>query len=767
MARRAARIATLLAAGLAAAFLALDAIFPFPYAALRPPPARVVRDRAGEPLRVFLPPDGRLRYAVRAGDVSPAARRALIASEDRWFGRHPGVNPLAVLRAAWSNLRAGRVVSGASTIPMQVARLVEPRPRTLGAKCIEAFRAVQLTLHAGDEAAFEAYLNLAPYGGNLEGIAAASEAYFGKPPRELSLAEAALLTALPRSPNAYDPVRRPKAARAARDRVLLRLAAQGDFPRSEAAEALSRPLPTARRRPAFAAPHFAQMAADATPGAPEVRTTLDRETQRIAEATVRARARGLREIGIDNAAAVVLDLRGRAVRAMAGSAGFFERAYDGEVNLATARRSPGSTLKPFLYAMAIDRGAIAPETRLLDVPTSYGGYVAENYDDRYRGLVTAREALVHSLNAPAVRLLAGVGLRDFHRLLLRGGLATLDRPTAEYGLPLILGAGETTLLDLTNLYATLAEGGLHRPVRFLEEAPGAPERLFSAEAARLVSEILQDVRRPDMPEAWRLARDAPAAAWKTGTSYGHRDAWAVGFSGEHAIGVWVGNPDGRGRKGISGSEHAAPILFDLFRALEPGGAPPRIDAPRLGTRSLCALSRALATPDCPSRVEARVVEGATRLKPCDWHRRVLVDAATGAPLAPKCVGKRPARAEVETVLPAELVAWRIAEGEPPAERTAPLSECEGAAAAEGPRIVSPEAATPYRIRRGAPLGDQGIRLAAQAPAGAARLFWYQDGVLVASGAPGAALFVAPERGAHRIAVVDEAGRSDAVRYTVE
>ena len=760
------------------AFLLLDRLYPFPYAALRRPPAVVVEAADGTPLRFFLPADERWRLPLPLAEMGPDLPRAVVAAEDRRFGHHPGVDPLAIVRAAWQDLRAGRVVSGASTLPMQLARLADPAPRTLASKLREGFRALQLTWHRRPGELLADYLNLAPYGGNLEGVGAAAWFYFGKRPQQLSPGEIALLVALPRSPRRFDPTVDAAAARAARDRVLERLGAAGVFTRDQVSDARRQPVPTRRRPPPFAAPHFTRFAAERAAGATRIRTTLDRRLQGQAEAQVARRIDGLRAKGIGNAAVVVMENSTRAVRALIGSAGFGESAFSGQVNGALARRSPGSALKPFLYALAFDRGELLPDGYLLDVPTDFAGYVARNYDGLYRGRVTAREALVHSLNAPAVRLLADVGLDDFHRLLLRGGLTTLDRPPESYGLPLILGAGEVTLLDLTNLYATLAEGGRHRPAVWRRDAgggegskrrrPTVPDPLFSAEAAWLVTDILTDLRRPDLPASWDLARGVPAVAWKTGTSFGHRDAWALGFSARLTIGVWVGNFDGRAVEGISGSEDAGPLLFDLFRALDPGGAGPRRPAALdVAPIEVCALSHQLPGPFCPQRITIPALPGRSRPGICTLHRRALVDAVDGSLLAGDCVGRRPHRWALLRVDPPELVAWWRAAGQPVPELPRTSPGCSGVAAGTPPSIVSPDAATPYRIRRDAPLGDQRIPLTARADAGSRRLYWYQDGLLVASAPPSDLLFVTPSPGVHRLVVTDDSGRSDGLTYRVE
>lgn len=769
-ARRRAAVALAALLGPWCAFLIADAVDPLPRQALEPAPARLVTAHDGRPLRIFLPEDGRYRLPASLEEISPAMLRTIVASEDRWFRWHPGVNPLAVVRATLANLRAGEVVSGASTITMQIARLIEPKPRTLGGKLHEAFRALQLEWHHDKEALLETYLNLTPYGGNLQGVGAAAWFYFGKRPAQLSLGEAALLTVIPRSPVRYDPVRAPERAERARRLVIDQLHDRGAIDAEERADALLQPLPDRVRPAPFEAPHMARLAAVRAPrGRAEVRSTLDLDLQRTVAARAGAYIETLRRQGIGNVAVVVEEIETRAVRALVGSDDFFDVAHGGQLNAAVAERSPGSTLKPFLYALAIDRGLIVPDSWVLDVPTDFSGYVAENYDGEYRGRVTASTALAQSLNAPAVRLLSRVGLEPFLATLRSGGLGTLDRSPLHYGLPLVLGAGEVRLLDLVNLYASMADGGRHAEFRLLEEEPRDPEprRLVSPEAAELVTRVLAEVERPDMPEAWRLTRDVPAVAWKTGTSYGHRDAWAVGFSRRYAIGVWVGNLDGRGERGISGARHAGPLLFDLFRAVEGNGSrlPHRRDLDLVPTR-VCALSHEVPGPFCPTTTML-TIPGTTRLSRCAMHRRIFVDAATGEQVAGECLRDRAHRPVLLTVEPAEMVAWMIARGQQ-VNAVPPLSAgCGAIPDRDPPRIVSPDAATPYVVRRDAPAEHQRIALTARVAADVRRLYWYQDGELVGAAGVGEPVFVAARPGSHRLVVVDDTGRSHAVSYRVQ
>ena len=752
-------------------FFALDLLFPFPVETLRREPTAVITDRDGLPLRFFLPKDKRWRFPVKLEDVSPRLIEAVIASEDRWFHSHPGVNPFALMRAFYTNIKEGRVVSGASTIPMQIARMSDPKPRTIFSKTEEAFRALQLKRIFDDDELLEIYLNLAPYGGNIEGVGAASYFYFGKSPRALTPGEIALLTALPRSPAAYDPIRNPNDSERERNKVLGQLAVRGVLNSGEASGGTKESLPRTRRPQPFSAPHFSEFVYRDISKGGSLKTTLDPSIQKIAEEVARRHIRFLRNDGIDNLAIVVIENDTRKLRAVVGSADYFDKDHSGQINFTLARRSPGSALKPFLYAMALDEGIAIPDTYVLDIPTDFSGYVAENYDSKYRGKITLENALILSLNAPAVRMLSQVGLKDFHDLLLKAGLYTLDRPYNKYGLPLILGAGEVRLLDLTNLYATLAAGGGHEPVIVAEDADhnNTPTALYSPEASYLITEMLTGLKRPDMPSnSWALTEDVPEVAWKTGTSYGHRDAWSLGYSNKYTVGVWVGNPDGRGQKGISGSVHAAPILFDVFRGVEGDGS--KISRPeglRLGTIEVCRESHMLPTPYCVERDKVTYIKGVSRIPRDNYSKMIFVDSETGDLLLGDCIGERPHESRVITTYPPELVAWWMAEGKK-RDTIPPLSAyCNDVSSERPPQILSPDKSTPYRVLKGMPAEYQRVELIAGVGEEVDALYWYQDGKLAATTRPYKKTFMPLTAGKHRLVVVDSSGRSDSTTYKVE
>jgi penicillin-binding protein 1C len=524
----------------------------------------------GQILRAFSAAGGAWRFPAKPEEVDPKFLRFLIAYEDQRFAMHPGVDPLAVLRAAGQAAAAGKVVSGASTLTMQTARLLEPRPRVLASKLIEMARAVQLEARLGKPDILGIYLTLAPYGGNLEGVRAASLAYFGKEPLHLSEAEAALLVALPQSPETLRPDRFPAAAQAARNKVLARMRDAGVIDDLTYRTALAEPSPS-RRLPALnEAPHLALRLRLEAPGDLMIRTSIDADLQRRIEAMA-ARVQGGLEPGA-GVAALVVDNAERRVVAYLGSADFFDDRRFGQNDMVDAIRSPGSALKPLIYGMAFEDLVVHPETVVKDVPMRFGDYAPSNFDHLYRGEVTAREALQLSLNLPAVALLDRVGPARFaQRLRDAGGGLILPDKHHQPGLPIALGGVGTSLERMVTLYAALAEGGIARPLLYrADEKLGEGHAVMSPLAAWYVTRILDETPPPERWLAATNRRNASTVAYKTGTSYGYRDAWALGYNARYTVGVWVGRPDGAFSAGRMGREAAAPILFQIFDQLPYG-----------------------------------------------------------------------------------------------------------------------------------------------------------------------------------------------------
>lgn len=553
--------------GLVLTLLALDLAFPPPLHRVRDV-SPVVLDRDGEWLMAFTTRDGAWRLEARLDEIDPDFRRRLIAIEDSRFWFHPGVDPIALTRATLAYVRSGRVTQGGSTITMQLARLLEPRPRTIQSKLIEIVRALQIERRLSKREILAAYLTLAPYGGNLQGVRAASRAYFQTDPRYLDDAQMALLIALPQAPEARRPDRHPEAARAARDRVLNMFVRIGAISRTRAEEGRESAIPARSPFP-YSAPHAAEALVRANPGQGVIASTIDARLQRELEALARRRAEPLeREAQI---AILAVELNGREVRARVGGAGR-ERA-GGYIDMTQAIRSPGSALKPFLYAIAFDDGVAAPETLVRDAPRRFGGYLPENFDRRFHGDVSLEDALRHSLNLPAVATLDRIGAARFQAALRRAGahVRLPRRAISEPGLALALGGVGLRLEDLVQLYAALGDGGRARPLATQPFTPNIFSRRFvRPETAERVLQILATSPHPAGRIPAQVAQGAPQVAFKTGTSYGFRDAWAIGVANGYVIGVWVGRPDGSPRAGATGRSDALPILFEAFDLL---GAP--------------------------------------------------------------------------------------------------------------------------------------------------------------------------------------------------
>ncbi len=517
-----------------------------------------VVDRDGRPLRIYTVADGRWRLAP--GPVDAAFIDMLIAYEDRRFRRHSGIDLRAMARAAVQAARHGGITSGASTLTMQVARLMEDGSTGQWAGKLRQIRlALALERRLTKDQILQIYLARAPYGGNIEGIRAATLAWFGKEPARLTPAEAALLVALPQSPETRRPDRRPDAARAARDRVLDRMARQGVLSREAAIAAKLDPMPTARRPFPALAPHLADRAVADAPGALRHDLTIDAPLQAQFETLAARAVRGLP--GAVSVAIVLADHRSGEILASVGSAGYESGARQGFVDMTQALRSPGSTLKPVIYAMAFDRGLAHPQTLIDDAPAQFGSYAPQNFDGHFRGEITVTDALRQSLNIPPVRLMDAIGPAHLMDVMRRAGMHP-ELPGDHAGLAVALGGVGVSLTDMVQLYAALARGGEAVPLRWGqgEGAPGV--RVLGRAAAWQVGDILSGLAPP--PNA-----PSRALAYKTGTSYGHRDAWALGWDGAHVAGVWIGRPDGTPVPGAFGGDLAAPILFEAFQRLKP------------------------------------------------------------------------------------------------------------------------------------------------------------------------------------------------------
>jgi penicillin-binding protein 1C len=728
------------------AFAVLSAVLPFPREALKQRPVSVlVTDRNGGALRGYVADDDHWSIPQQFEGFSPLLVQATLAAEDRRFRQHNGVDAYGVCRAVVQNVQRGKVFSGASTITMQTVRLLGLRPdRGVFGKAVEAFRAVQLEQILSKEQILAWYLNLAPYGGNVRGAEAAAWRYFAKPASELSLAEAATIAGLPQAPTRYRPDRRPDLALERRNVVLWLMYDCGFITRRQYRDARTEPLQVHARFVPFAAPHFADRVHLRYADGPKIRTTLDARVQGLTEDALAEAARGLAGDGAFNAAAVVLENRTAAIRAMVGNVDFHDAEHDGQVNGATAPRSPGSALKPFTYALAFQEGLAAPATVLHDVPACFAHYRVENFDREYLGPIPADEALGASRNVPAVALARRVGLARLHLLLRELGLSTLDRPAEHYGLALTMGAAEVTPLELAAAYSALARGGRYLPPRWTDDDPQpAPRPALSAEAAFLVTECLAAPRSLAAlcPGA---GRDQPRMAFKTGTSQGRRDAWCVGYDPQYTVVVWLGNFDGARSEVLVGRTAAAPVVARIFRRLYADRAPPAWFArpAGLGRRHVCALTGLPAGPHCEHTRQADYIPAADRQRRCGVCRR---DGPHW---------------------PADVAAWLRASGHRPAATAAAVHPARLAdAQPQRPRILSPADGQAFILLGDLPRARQQVAFRA-AVADGGRVFWFLDDELLSAAAADVPFRWPLARGRHSLRCVDEAGRWATVRFTV-
>ena len=728
---------------LATAAMLADLALPLPLPDARDGGALVVA-ADGTPLRAFPDSRGIWRYPVTVDAVSPLYLQALLGYEDRWFWRHPGINPLALLRAGGQWLRNGRVVSGGSTLTMQVARILEPprgHQRSAWIKLRQLLRALQLEVHLSKREILALYLNRAPFGGTIEGVQAASWAYLGKPAARLSHAEAALLAVLPQSPSRLRPDREPERARRARDKVLVRMATLGLWSRAEVADARIEPVVARALQPPLHAALLAQRLRAANPRLAQIRSTLDIDLQRTLEDRVGAYFSNLPER--TSAALLVVDNATMEARAYVGSVDFRDAARLGQVDIVRAWRSPGSTLKPFLYGLALDDGLIHSESLLVDAPQAFGDYRPGNFDKAFNGPVGAAEALRLSLNVPAVDVLDHVGPARFAARLANGGIALRWPPGAQPNLAMILGGTGARLEDLVGAYAALDRAGVAGRVRYVAGAPRIDRRLLSPGAAWIVREILAANPRPGQLADAFDPGGRPRVAWKTGTSYGYRDAWALGSTRRYSVGVWVGRPDGTPLPGQYGAVTALPLLFEVFDSLPtaPGDALPAPPPANVARVQICwplGLPPDPAAPGlCQRRKDAWVLDGVVPPTFAErdarlWsagRERVEVDAASGLRLSADCALPHARKATDIARWPALAAPWLSLAERQAARLPALAPDCaaDGRASAEELRIegVDDGATLARPPGTGAPL-----RLTVRAVGGEGRVRWLLDGRLV-------------------------------------
>ncbi|MFN8390828.1 MAG: penicillin-binding protein 1C [Bdellovibrionota bacterium] len=729
-------------------------LVPAPTLSEGPAGSKALFDSRGDLLSLSISGDERYRLTIPYREVSPAMVRAALLYEDKHFFGHFGVNPLSLVRGAAMTLLSPHQPIGGSTITMQVARMrLGLNTRSILGKLNQIFWALVLERHYSKTEILEAYFNLAPYGANIEGVGAASLVYFRKPASRLTQSEAVTLAVIPQNPS----LRWKRAGRKdldeARDILAARFSGKGEgklIPKDFAYSPADIPSH---------APHFLNRMEKLYPQRNEFASTLDADLQRDSEEVLQQTLASFSDLGVRNGTILIAELPEMKVRAYVGSASYLNHDINGFVNGLEAQRSPGSVLKPFIYGLALDQGLILPETMLRDVPIRLSSYVPENFEHNFLGPIPASDALVRSRNIPALELFRTLAPGSFYHFLNDGGVSRM-KSEEYYGIALVLGGLGTTSEEIAQLYGILGSGGVMRPLEFLADEPPPPEgrRLLSKEAAYIVLDMLS--KNPPALGKFRQQH----IPWKTGTSYGSRDAWSVGLVGNYIVSVWLGEFDGKPNPNLVGRDLAGPVFFSVVDRLRSRGILPTTPSARglnLKKVEVCALSGALPGPDCPHRKQSWFIPGVSPIKTCDIHRKVQVDPQSGLRMCPGEHGGEDKVFEFwESNMQKVFVQAGLRRALPP-----PYEQRCGMAATDSGdiRIISPEQHVEYRLE---PHRGLELELSASVPADAKQLFWFADDVLIGQVAPTLSLHWQAKVGHFLFRAVDDRGRSASVNVRV-
>ena len=713
---------------------------------------------------VVLSEDDKWRLELPSDKIPTGLKEVLLFREDKWFYYHPGVNFIAVGRALIQNFTSGQRVSGASTITMQVARMMQPKARTYKAKIIEMFRALQLEWRFSKDEILALYFSMAPYGGNVEGIRAASLLYYGCEPSSLSLARIVTLMVVPNNPNRLSLRLGNESLIKARNYWLKRLYESERINQRQYLSAIYEPLNLKRTPMPTNVPHLSRWLYKAYSSQRVIVTELQPAIQYRLEQTLSQSLPMLQSMGIGTCAGVVMENKTGAVLAYAGSADFKDKYNQGEVDGLRAIRSPGSTLKPFLYGLAFEEGRLTPLSVVADVPVSYLSYIPENYDKFYRGTTTVRDALILSLNIPAVRELSEVGVKRFATFMQESGFSSLGRQKNSLGLSMILGGCGVSGLELLSGYSAFAREGKSVEARFTKMARVKERRLYSAPAAWMVASILSQAVRPDLPLQYENSRTLPPVSWKTGTSYGRRDAWAVGFNRDYTILVWAGNFDGRGSWAIAGAEVASPILFSLFQSISSKTPRHWLKVPEgIDFRQICSESGMIPGDSCSHLMMDSYIVGKSSWKRCDHLKPVWVNDRCSVSYCNECMPEAGAHLRYLPNPIPEVAEW-YREHKVKFRSVPPHNpKCQREGSGDKPVIVFPSQGATYYLAKG---DSVQLNLEAQTRRNVRNLWWFINGRLAIKTMAGKKAFVKVPEGRIKAVCRDDQGNQSSVSFTV-
>ncbi len=746
--------------GLVLLFFILNWIFPLPD---KVEYSTIVTDNKGEVVNAFLTKDQKWRMKTELSEISPLLRKTIIAKEDKHFYSHPGVNPFAVIRAFFNNVFRMRRTSGASTITMQVAKALEPGKRNIWSKIREMFRAFQLELKYSKDEILQMYLNLVPYGGNIEGVKSASLLYFKKNPDHLSLAEITTLSIIPNHPGALILGRNNDLIVKERNRWLKKFADEKVFTQKEIEDALAEPLTATRGTVPHYIPHLAYKLKKQ--GGDIIKTNIDMETQLKTEKLVDDYTRALRLKNIKNAAVIIIDNSTHKVITYVGSSGFYDTTDGGQVNGANAVREPGSTLKPLLYGMCFDEGLLTPKTVITDVPVNYEGYAPENYDEKFNGYVSIEYALEHSLNIPAVKSLRLLGHEKMIQKLSNCHFKQIQKDRNKLGLSMILGGCGTTLEELTGLFSSFANEGVYiSPAYTQNDTVQQRVNVMSPAADFMINEILSKVNRPDFPLNWTATERMPKIAWKTGTSYGKRDAWSIGYNKNYTVGIWVGNFSGIGAAELSGANVATPLLFKIFNTIDYDSDEEWFTQPKdCDIRQVCSETGLVPSDHCTNLVTDYFIPLISSTKVCDNWQEIMISPDEKISYCKSCAPQRGYKKKWYKVVEPDMQAWfeenRIAYQKIPPHNP----DCELIFKGAAPSITSPVNGTEYLINKKDP---EPLQLISKTANDVSKVYWYINNKFYKSCNAGEKQFFIPDEGPVKISCTDDKGRNRDIRIMV-
>ncbi len=740
----------------------LNIIFPL---SINIPYSQVVTASDGSVLHAFLSSDQKWRLKTELQEITPMLKKAIISKEDKFFYYHPGVNPVSIVRAVYNNMMHGKKTSGASTITMQVARLIAPKERTYLNKLTEVFRAFQLEWYYSKDELLQLYLNLVPYGSNIEGVKSAALIYFQQPPGYLSLAQTVTLTIIPNRPSTLVIGKDNERITEERNKWLQRFASQKVFPQQDIDDAMQEPLTASRHNVPRLAPHLSLRLVKSHRGEPVIHSTIDKAMQEKAENLAYNYIRRIHFTGITNCAVLVINNHNNAVKAYVGSADFYNISDHGQVDGVRATRSPGSALKPFVYALGFDRGLITPKSVLTDVPVNFMGYMPQNYDKKFHGSITVQTALSQSLNVPAVKLLHQLGKQDFVSILKRAGFTQVAADENKLGLSVILGGCGVKLEELTNLYACLANEGNYRKLQWTKQDTfNQSFSLLSAGAAFMTTEILTQHLRPDLPNNYESSMRLPKVAWKTGTSYGRRDAWSIGYNKEYTIGVWVGNFSGTGVPELTGADIATPLLFDLFNTIAYNSSNEWFRQPAgLDFRYVCSVTGMLPNDFCTDQVMDYFIPGLSAAQVCHHLKEVFVAADESIAYCRNCLPQQGYRKKWYPDLAPEMVSYYEFQ-QIPYEKVPPHNPaCTRIYVENAPVITAPVDGMEYLLEKEE---GQQLMLSCNADNEVKTVYWCINNRFLKKAGVHEKIFFTPEAGAIKISCTDDKGRNHDITIEV-